>query len=486
MGTHKRSAWLAGLAILLAGPAFADPPELDAAIDAYLESDYSQLSLIRTYAEAGEADALSVMGQAYLYGLGADKDPARGVAYFEKAAEAGDWPAANQLGRIYTYGDAGQQKDLDKAARYFVRAAELGDPAGRKRLADLPRDRVIAAGGARFLAPADTPPPAKAEPLPPLLPPAPAQPQQQTISRLDAITAYVQDGTHGDVVLANARAGDADSARVLGRDCLRDGKCPSTRKEAHDLLVKAAQTDASAAAALGAIYRDGAWGGTVHMVPAAQWIGHAHKLGLDSAKYMLEDLPREAVREAGYEQVLIDLEASDAARAAPPPKTAPARSEDPKALANTLADAIFGTGTAPPPLRLNDGRPFPIFADTALSDMGDGAASCFLVMLPALDALEAEYIALAETTRNQSDIAKLGTLSRLSVMEMELDVMQMYAEMARDSLNNPDRNGGFSGDDLTWEVAKHQRAMDTRPGSGPSAEFCSDNLVKLIVTTTVP
>ena len=158
MGTHKRSAWLAGLAILLAGPAFADPPELDAAIDAYLESDYSQLSLIRTYAEAGEADALSVMGQAYLYGLGADKDPARGVAYFEKAAEAGDWPAANQLGRIYTYGDAGQQKDLDKAARYFVRAAELGDPAGRKRLADLPRDRVIAAGGARFLAPADTPP----------------------------------------------------------------------------------------------------------------------------------------------------------------------------------------------------------------------------------------------------------------------------------------------------------------------------------------
>ena len=62
----------------------------------------------------------------------------------------------------------------------------------------------------------------------------------------------------------------------------------------------------------------------------------------------------------------------------------------------------------------------------------------------------------------------------------------MYAEMARDSLNDPDRNGGFSGDDLTWEVAKHQRAMDTRPGSGPSAEFCSDNLVKLIVTTTVP
>lgn len=480
--------------MMLAGPALAGPPELDAAIDAYLEDDYSQLALIRRYADAGEADALAVIGQAYLYGLGLPRDQAEGVAFLARAADAGDWPAASQLGRIYQYGNAGQAKDAAKAARYYVRAVELGDPVGRSRLEDLPRELVIAAGGERFLKP-QADPPAPAAPAP-----TPVQAPERPMSRLDAISAFVSDGSRGATVLANARSGDADSARVLGRECLRDNVCPTTRMEAHDLLVKAANTDPSAATELGAIYRDGAWGGQVYMVQAAQWIGHAHALGLESARYMLEDLPRDAVRQAGYEQVLIDLEASDAARAArpsapspspAPPQVAagpspqaPSAPPEPGALANALADVIFGTSTTPEPLRLNDGTAFPIFVDTPLSGMGDGAASCLVMMRPAIEAMEKDYIALYDTMEGQSAVSSLGTLSKLTVKETELDVMEMYFDMARDTLNDPERNGGLSGDAVTWEVAKHQRAADLRPQTGPSAKLCADKMIELIITTT--
>ncbi len=438
MGTRKHTAGLLGLALLLAGPAFAGPPELDAAIDAYLEKDYSEIALIRRYADAGEADALAIIGQAYLYGMGYARDQDIGFTYLTRAAEAGDWPAAVQLSRIYAYGDAGQTKDEAKSAEFAVLAAKLGDPAGPRRLSQMPRDLVIAAGGGAYLSPA----PADAAPATVQTPaPEPAAPSSES------------------TILTRARAGSPDAARLLARFCLRQNQCPSTRAEAHDLLVAAARKDPSAATTLGAIYRDGVWGGTPQMVAAAQWIGYAFEMGLESAQYMLEDLPRDAVREAGKEHILIQLEARDrvaaaAAASSQPSDAAPA----PGQLAASLADAIFDRAPTPDPVTLASGQRFAILADTPLSPHGDAAASCLRVMVKELDTGRAE---LAETV-----------------------LLQAAANAYRSLVNDPARNGGLDRDAVTMAVISHEFALRQRPASAPTALDCRRNYVPLLASAS--
>ncbi|QYJ01142.1 hypothetical protein KUV46_01810 [Thalassovita mediterranea] len=438
MGTRKHTAGLLGLALLLAGPAFAGPPELDAAIDAYLEKDYSEIALIRRYADAGEADALAIIGQAYLYGMGYARDQDLGVTYLTRAAEAGDWPAAIHLSRIYAYGDAGQAKDEVKSAEFAVLAAKLGDPIASTRLSQMPRELVIAAGGGAYLSPA----PADAAPAPAEAPvPEAAAPSDES------------------TILTRARAGSPDAARLLARFCLRQNQCPSTRAEAHDLLVAAARKDPSAATTLGAIYRDGVWGGTPQMVAAAQWIGYAFEMGLESAQYMLEDLPRDAVREAGKEHILIQLEARDrvaaaAAASSQPSDAAPA----PGQLAASLADAIFDRAPTPDPVILASGQRFAILADTPLSPNGDAAASCLLVIEKELDTGRSE---LAETA-----------------------LLQAAANAYRSLVNDPARNGGLDRDAVTMAVISHEFALRQRPASAPTALDCRRNYVPLLASAS--
>jgi len=428
MGTRKHTAGLLGLALLLAGPAFAGPPELDAAIDAYLEKDYSEIALIRRYADAGEADALAIIGQAYLYGMGYARDQDLGVTYLTRAAEAGDWPAAVQLSRIYAYGDAGQVKDEAKSAEFAVLAAKLGDPAGPRR----------PAGGGAYLSPA----PVDAAPAPvQTTAPEPAAPSGES------------------TILARARAGSPDAARLLARFCLRQNQCPSTRAEAHDLLVAAARKDPSAATTLGAIYRDGVWGGTPQMVAAAQWIGYAFELGLESAQYMLEDLPRDAVREAGKEHILIQLEARDRVAVAAAASSHPSGAAPPPGqLAASLADAIFDRAPTPDPVPLASGQRFAILADTPLSPHGDAAASCLLVIEKELDTGRSE---LAETA-----------------------LLQAAANAYRSLVNDPTRNGGLDRDAVTMAVISHEFALRQRPSSAPTALDCRRNYVPLLAAAS--
>lgn len=160
MGTN-RSIWRAAvmLALVPAVPAFAEPPELDAAIDAYIEDDYSQMAVIERYGAQGNAEALSVLGQAAFYGLGRPKDTGEGLDLLAQAAEAGDRSAAVQLGRIHENGTAGTV-DTAEAARWFVMAADAGEtfssPGALKRL---PREDVIAAGGSAYIDASPTPQP---------------------------------------------------------------------------------------------------------------------------------------------------------------------------------------------------------------------------------------------------------------------------------------------------------------------------------------
>lgn len=140
------------VAAAFAASASAAPSGLDAAIDAWLEDDFSQMHIIERHADAGDAAALGVLGQACYYGLGCARDRARAVGLMTRAAEGGDLPSMVQLGRIYEYGSSDVPADAALAARWFLSAAEAGDtisaPAALQRL---PRETVIAAGGSAWL-----------------------------------------------------------------------------------------------------------------------------------------------------------------------------------------------------------------------------------------------------------------------------------------------------------------------------------------------
>ena len=152
MGMRYLTGLLAAL-MLFSLPASGEPAELDAAIEAYLRDDFSQMDVVERYAGEGHPDALAVLGQACFYGLGCERDRVRGLDLLEQAADADDRPSAVQLGRIYENGSGGIEADASESARWYVKAAKAGDtlsaPPGLRRL---PRDVVIDAGGERWLA----------------------------------------------------------------------------------------------------------------------------------------------------------------------------------------------------------------------------------------------------------------------------------------------------------------------------------------------
>ncbi len=141
-------------AVLLMSPGVFADERLDAAVDLYLDEDYSQMDLIEQYAEQGDPMAQGVMGQALWYGIGLDKDRLVGLDWMKSAALAGDRPSATQLGRLYRVGYAETPKSLAEAAKWFVIAAKAGETTtAPQALKDLPRDVVIAAGGEAWAAP---------------------------------------------------------------------------------------------------------------------------------------------------------------------------------------------------------------------------------------------------------------------------------------------------------------------------------------------
>lgn len=175
MGRKSLLSLLAGAAC--AAAAFASPPELSAAIDAWLDDDYSQMQVIERHARAGDAAALGVQGQACYYGLGCARDRVRGLDLMTQAADAGDVPSMLQLGRIYENGAAGLPADAALAAKWYQRAAEAGDtlsaPAALSRLQ--PEAGPVALEPPRLEAAAPLPP--QAPPTPPVQAPAAASPR---------------------------------------------------------------------------------------------------------------------------------------------------------------------------------------------------------------------------------------------------------------------------------------------------------------------
>lgn len=232
MGRKSLISWLAGA--VFAASAMASPPDLAAAIDAYLADDFSQMHIIERHALANDPVALGTLGQACYYGLGCARDRVRAVSLMTRAAEAGDLPSMVQLGRIYEHGTSGIPADTALSARWFLRAAEAGDTISAPgALSRLPRDVVIAEGGSAWLeagssalAPPDVPrlandlptepgpapemalsrPPSPSPSLPAQTPPVAPAPETGARSYLTASLAGVSAGVPAPLRLSDGTA----------------------------------------------------------------------------------------------------------------------------------------------------------------------------------------------------------------------------------------------------------------------------------------
>ena len=94
------------------------------------------VTVLRTAAEAGHAEAQSVLGWLLLRGDGVPADPATGLSWMRAAADLGHAGAQTNLGYAYETG-LGVAADPAEAARLYRLAAAQGRPMAQHNLATL-------------------------------------------------------------------------------------------------------------------------------------------------------------------------------------------------------------------------------------------------------------------------------------------------------------------------------------------------------------
>ncbi len=85
------------------------------------------VALCKQAATAGDAEAQSVVGNAYFSGAAVKQDHAEARKWYEMAVKQQDLNAARRLGEMYARGDGGK-KDPKKAMELWVAAEKAGDP----------------------------------------------------------------------------------------------------------------------------------------------------------------------------------------------------------------------------------------------------------------------------------------------------------------------------------------------------------------------
>jgi hypothetical protein len=88
---------------------------------------WSDLKELQQAVAKGNPKAERHLGEMLLRGDGIPKDEARGVALLEKAARAGNSPAAFRIGMLLAHGESGVSKDPVRALAYFRAAAAGGE-----------------------------------------------------------------------------------------------------------------------------------------------------------------------------------------------------------------------------------------------------------------------------------------------------------------------------------------------------------------------
>lgn len=100
----------------------------------------AEFDYFKRAAEAGNPEAMTSLGVAYLYGDGTPVQPGSGLPWLRLAAEKGDPRAMNELGEAYE-GRVGVTRNSDYlAAQRYEAASVRGHPEAMRNLATLYRD----------------------------------------------------------------------------------------------------------------------------------------------------------------------------------------------------------------------------------------------------------------------------------------------------------------------------------------------------------
>lgn len=149
------------LALLEASAALPDPdPEVLLYLGIALQKGNRELKrsteVFGRASKAGLPAAHQAFGHALFHGLGCERDPARGIALLERAAEQGQLSAYRVLGACYQESPVVAERDLARAERWYRQGADRGDPHCflllgdlAEQAEDLPRARAIYEEGAQ-------------------------------------------------------------------------------------------------------------------------------------------------------------------------------------------------------------------------------------------------------------------------------------------------------------------------------------------------
>ena len=92
------------------------------------------IAFLETSAEAGNVDAMMLLGDCLLKGAGTEADPEAAFRWYSKAAEKGHTPGMVALSNCLVFG-TGAAADPEQAFSWSMKAAEAGDLAGMVNVA---------------------------------------------------------------------------------------------------------------------------------------------------------------------------------------------------------------------------------------------------------------------------------------------------------------------------------------------------------------
>ncbi len=127
-------AFAFGVALLVAGPVFAD---LDAGLAAAKRGDFkTALAEWMPLAEAGNADAQYNIGRLYAYGRAVPQDYVKAMQWYRKSAAQGNLWAINNIGRLYQNG-LGVPQDDAAAVLWYRLSADGGNGVAQYNLGSM-------------------------------------------------------------------------------------------------------------------------------------------------------------------------------------------------------------------------------------------------------------------------------------------------------------------------------------------------------------
>jgi len=107
----------------------------DVALAYYSSKKYrNAFPLMRESAQLGDKNAMAILGSMYLLGQGTYENGEESLKWLHKAVDAGQTDAIGVLGMAYATGVAKVKKDKKLALEFLNKAAELGDQKSVKML----------------------------------------------------------------------------------------------------------------------------------------------------------------------------------------------------------------------------------------------------------------------------------------------------------------------------------------------------------------